>query len=168
MAKATWRPPDGGLISSEDVHGTNVYGIGDEAIGEIDHLLIEKVSGRVAYAVMSFGGFLGLAHSHYPIPWSALKYDIALQGYRTGITEAQLKTPPPSATILGLIETGRPELISTTAHPRTGVHESNSDERTCNGDRWNNNEALPKGSFGGARARVWRRRSGQQLLAVVV
>ena len=44
---------------------------------EIDHLLIEKVSGRVAYAVMSFGGFLGLAHSHYPIPWSALKYDTA-------------------------------------------------------------------------------------------
>src|SRR3546814_6047908 len=47
------------LISSEDVQGTEVYGVGDEAIGEIDHLLIEKVSGRVAYAVMSFGGFLG-------------------------------------------------------------------------------------------------------------
>ena len=121
MAKATAHP-DRRLISSEDVQGTNVYGIGDEAIGEIDHLLIEKMSGRVAYAVMSFGGFLGLAHSHYPIPWSALKYDTALQGYRTGITEAQLKDAPPSATIPGPIETGRPELISTTAHPRTGVH----------------------------------------------
>ena len=93
MAKATAHP-DRRLISSEDVQGTNVYGIGDEAIGEIDHLLIEKMSGRVAYAVMSFGGFLGLAHSHYPIPWSALKYDTALQGYRTGITEAQLKDAP--------------------------------------------------------------------------
>jgi hypothetical protein len=72
MAQATAHP-DRRLISSEDVQGTNVYGIGDEAIGEIDHLLIEKISGRVAYAVMSFGGFLGLAHSHYPIPWSALK-----------------------------------------------------------------------------------------------
>ena len=68
--------------------------IGDEAIGEIDHLLIEKISGRVAYAIMSFGGFLGLAHSHYPIPWSALKYDNTLQGYRTEITEAQLKDAP--------------------------------------------------------------------------
>jgi PRC-barrel domain protein len=48
------------------------YGAGDEAIGEIDHLLIEKLSGRVTYAVMSFGGF-GLGHSHYPIPWAALK-----------------------------------------------------------------------------------------------
>ena len=47
MAKATAHP-DRRLISSEDVHGTNVYGIGDEAIGEIDHLLIEKVSGRVS------------------------------------------------------------------------------------------------------------------------
>jgi PRC-barrel domain len=53
--------PDHRLISSEDVHCTDVYGIGEEAIGEIDHLLIEKLSGRVAYAVMSFGGFLGLA-----------------------------------------------------------------------------------------------------------
>ena len=44
-------------------------------------------------AVMSVGGFLGLAHNHYPIPWSALKYDTALQGYRTGVTEGQLKAP---------------------------------------------------------------------------
>jgi hypothetical protein len=63
-------------------------------IGEIDHLLIEKISGRVSYAVMSFGGFLGLGHSHYPIPWSALKYDTALNGYRTGITESQLRDAP--------------------------------------------------------------------------
>jgi hypothetical protein len=40
-------------------------------IGEIDHLIIDKLSGRVAYAVMSFGGFMGLGHSHYPIPWGA-------------------------------------------------------------------------------------------------
>ena len=93
MAKATAHP-DRSLISSEDVEGTEVYGAGDEAIGEIDHLLIEKVSGRVAYAVMSFGGFLGLAHSHYPIPWSALTYDTNLEGFRTNITEEQLRDAP--------------------------------------------------------------------------
>jgi PRC-barrel domain len=93
LAQATAHA-DRSLISSEDVVGTDVYGVGDEAIGEVDHLLIEKVSGRVAYAVMSFGGFLGLAHSHYPIPWSALKYDTALGGFRTGITESQLKDAP--------------------------------------------------------------------------
>ena len=93
MTQATAHP-DHRLISSEDVQGTDVYGIGAETIGQIDHLLIEKISGRVAYAVMNFGGFLGLAHNHYPIPWSALKYDTALQGYRTGITEGQLKDAP--------------------------------------------------------------------------
>ena len=67
MTQATAHP-DHRLISSEDVQGTDVYGIGAETIGQIDHLLIEKISGRVAYAVMNFGGFLGLAHNHYPIP----------------------------------------------------------------------------------------------------
>src|SRR4029079_13300742 len=93
MAKATAHP-DRRLISSEDVQGTEVYGAGDQALGEIDHLLIEKVSGRVPYAVMSFGGFLGLGHSHYPIPWAALKYDTNLGGYRTSITEGQVRDAP--------------------------------------------------------------------------
>ncbi len=93
MAKATSHP-DHRLISSEDVEGTNVYGAGNKSIGEIDHLLIDKPSGRVAYAVMSFGGFLGLAHSHYPIPWTALQFDTTLNGYRTNITEAQLRDAP--------------------------------------------------------------------------
>jgi hypothetical protein len=57
MSKATAHP-DHRLISSDDVIGTDVYGLTDETIGQIDHLLIEKVSGRIAYAVMSFGAFL--------------------------------------------------------------------------------------------------------------
>jgi hypothetical protein len=93
MTKATAHP-DRRLISSESVHGTDVYSTENHAIGQIDHLLIEKVSGRVVYAVMSFGGFLGLAHSHYPIPWSALNYDRELGGYRTRITESQLRDMP--------------------------------------------------------------------------
>lgn len=93
MARSTAHP-DRRLISSEDVQGTDVIGAEDEVIGEIDHLLIEKLSGRVAYAVMSFGGILGLAHSHYPIPWTALTYDLKQGGYRTGITEEQLRNAP--------------------------------------------------------------------------
>lgn len=82
------------LISSDNVHGTNVYGAGDAKVGEIDHLMIDKISGRVTYAVMTFGGFLGLGESQYPVPWNALKYDPALGGYRTGITEEQLRDAP--------------------------------------------------------------------------
>ena len=93
MARSTAHP-DHQLISSEEVEGTNVYDTQGTSIGEIAHLMIDKVSGRVTYAVMSFGGFLGLGHSHYPVPWSALKYDTNLGGYVTGITEAQLKDAP--------------------------------------------------------------------------
>lgn len=82
------------LISSEDVQGTDVYGPDGSSIGSIDHLMIEKVSGRVAYAVMSFGGFLGMADNYYPVPWSALSYDTSLGGYRTNITEDQLRNAP--------------------------------------------------------------------------
>jgi sporulation protein YlmC with PRC-barrel domain len=93
MARATAHP-DHHLVSSEDVEGTHVYGPDGTKIGEIDHLMIDKESGRITYAVISFGGFLGLGHSHYPVPWSALKYDRKLMGYVTGITQEQLKDAP--------------------------------------------------------------------------
>jgi sporulation protein YlmC with PRC-barrel domain len=82
------------LVSSEDVEGTNVYDAKGEKIGDIDHLIIDKKSGKVTYAVMSFGGFLSLGENHYPLPWDALKYDSDLDGYRTDITEEQLQNAP--------------------------------------------------------------------------
>jgi hypothetical protein len=93
MASATAHP-NHNLISSEDVEGTAVYDMKGSQIGEIDHLMIDKISGRVTYAVMSFGGFLGLGHSHYPIPWGALTYDTNWGGYVTSVTERQLKDAP--------------------------------------------------------------------------
>ena len=82
------------LISSEDVQGTNVYGPDMKKIGEVDHMMIDKQSGKVTYAVMSFGGFLGLGHSHYPLPWGALKYNTEAGGYQISVSEAQLKDAP--------------------------------------------------------------------------
>lgn len=82
------------LISSNRVQGTEVYGPSGEHVGEIDHLMIERVSGRVAYAVMSFGGFLGMGKDFYPIPWNALSYDTTLDGYRTEITREQVEGAP--------------------------------------------------------------------------
>jgi sporulation protein YlmC with PRC-barrel domain len=93
MARATAHP-NHRCISSNDVQGTEVYGADGKHIGEVDHLIIDKMSGRVAYGVISFGGFMGLGHSHYPIPWSALTYDTQLGGFRTNITEQQLRDMP--------------------------------------------------------------------------
>ena len=83
------------LIASDRVEGTPVYrsdGIG--RIGTIQRLMIDKLSGEVAYAVMTFGGFLGLGERHFPIPWSALRYDPKSGGYVTDITAEQIKTAP--------------------------------------------------------------------------
>jgi len=82
------------LIESDRVEGTNVYDPNGTHIGSIKRLMIEKVSGRVAYAVMSFGGFLGIGEEEHAIPWGKLVYDTSLGGYRTDVTEEQLRGAP--------------------------------------------------------------------------
>lgn len=81
-------------ISSTDVNGTVVYGIDGSKVGDIDHLMIDKVSGKVTYAVMGFGGFLGLGEDHYPIPWQKLTYDTDKGGFVTDISPEQLEGAP--------------------------------------------------------------------------
>jgi hypothetical protein len=82
------------LIGSDKVEGTAVYGADSQKIGSIERVMIDKMSGKVSYAVLSFGGFLGIGDDHYPLPWPSLKYDTALGGYVTGITEDQLRGAP--------------------------------------------------------------------------
>lgn len=82
------------LIDSDRVNGTRVYSTDGEHVGDIDHLMIDKESGNVAYAVMSFGGFLGMGTEQHPIPWPRLKYDTQLGGYVTGITREDLDSAP--------------------------------------------------------------------------
>jgi hypothetical protein len=82
------------LIGSDKVDGTTVYGANDRKIGSVERVMIDKISGKVAYAVISFGGFLGMGEDYYPMPWANLKYDTNLGGYRVAVTEDQLKGAP--------------------------------------------------------------------------
>lgn len=82
------------LIGSDKVQGTAVYGADGEKIGSIERVMIEKVSGRVSYAVLSFGGFLGIGDDYYPLPWPSLKYNVELGGYQTMITNDQVQNAP--------------------------------------------------------------------------
>ena len=82
------------LIESNRVEGIPVYSLQGKHVGTIHHLIIEKVSGRVVYAVMSFGGFLGIGSHTHTIPWEKLKYDIPLGGFRTDITPEELTSAP--------------------------------------------------------------------------
>jgi hypothetical protein len=82
------------LIESDRVEGTTVYDPRGNNVGSIKRLMIEKVSGKVAYAVMSFDTFLGMGGREHTIPWNKLDYDTSLGGYRTDITEEQLRGAP--------------------------------------------------------------------------
>lgn len=95
--QATQQSTDGRLIDSSRVEGTAVYDIRGNHIGTVKRLVIEKISGRVVYAVISFGGFLGLGANEYTLPWSKLDYDTSLGGYRTDVSEQQLTGAPPFA-----------------------------------------------------------------------
>ena len=86
-----WKIESRNLIGSDKVEGTAVYGANNEKIGSIERVMIDKMTGEVLNAVLAFGGFLGLGNDHYPIPWASLKYDTSLGGYRTAVTEQQLK-----------------------------------------------------------------------------
>ena len=88
------RPETVSLIGSDKVEGTAVYGADDRKIGSVQRVMIDKISGKVAYAVMSFGGFLGMGEDFYPLPWASLTYDTRLEGYRVAVTEDQLKGAP--------------------------------------------------------------------------
>jgi len=82
------------LISSDKVEGTKVYSSDGEDLGYISHLMIGKRSGRVEYAVMNFGSFLGMGGSHHPLPWDALDYDIGRGGYVVSIDKDKLRQAP--------------------------------------------------------------------------
>jgi len=84
----------GNLIGSDKVEGTAVYSADRNKIGSIERVMIDKLSGKVSYAVLSFGGFLGIGDDYYPLPWQSLKYDTSLGGYVTGVTESQLQGAP--------------------------------------------------------------------------
>jgi hypothetical protein len=82
------------LIGSDKVEGTAVYGADGQKIGKIERVMLDKVSGKVAYAVLSFGGFMGMGEEYYPVPWSTLKYDTSLGGYRVNLTKDKLEKAP--------------------------------------------------------------------------
>jgi hypothetical protein len=82
------------LIGSDKVEGTAVYRSNGEKVGQIARVMIDKVSGKVAYAVMSFGGFMGIGEDYHPLPWSLLTYNPRLEGYEVNVSEQQLKGAP--------------------------------------------------------------------------
>ncbi len=84
----------GSLIAAGKVDGTTVYNTKGEKLGNVDDIMLDKVSGRAIYAVMSFGGFLGMGESQHPLPWSQLKYDTGMGGYVVNLDKKKLEAAP--------------------------------------------------------------------------
>jgi hypothetical protein len=82
------------LISSRRVEGTPVYNRAGDKLGTIHSVMIEKLSGQVAYALMSFGGFLGVGGKVHPVPWAMLDYDPDRDGYVVDLTREKLEEAP--------------------------------------------------------------------------
>jgi len=74
------------MITSSRVEGQPVFSTAGEKLGRIADLILDKVTGRTAYALMAFDGFLGVGERYYPVPWSLLDYDPDRSGYVVPLT----------------------------------------------------------------------------------
>ena len=84
----------GSLIAAEKVIDTNVYNPQGEKLGDVDDLMIDKLSGRVTYAVLTYGGFLGVGDKKFPLPWSVLTYDTNQGGFVINLDKETLRNAP--------------------------------------------------------------------------
>lgn len=82
------------LISSSRVEGTPVYNLEGEKLGTVDSVMIDRETGQVVYAVMAFGGFLGMGEKRHPMPWKTMIYDKAREGYVVSLSREELETAP--------------------------------------------------------------------------
>ena len=94
MAEEMTKVTSGTLIAAGKVEGTHIYNLQGEKLGTVDDIMIDKVSGKAIYAIMSFGGFLGIGEKYHPLPWSTLKYDERQGGYVVNLDKEMLENAP--------------------------------------------------------------------------
>jgi sporulation protein YlmC with PRC-barrel domain len=81
-------------IRAKKVIGTTVKDTAGNKIGQIEDVVLDKLSNNIMFAVVGFGGFLGMAEKYHPIPWSALDYDERENAYVVSYSKEQLKAAP--------------------------------------------------------------------------
>ena len=94
MANTTATEETDRLIPSNKVEGTSVYNRGGDKLGSVYNFMVDKRSGKVEHAVMSFGGFLGIGEEYHPLPWDQLNYDTDKGGYVVDLDKSKLEGAP--------------------------------------------------------------------------
>lgn len=82
------------VMAADTLEGDEVRNPAGEDLGTIDHIMIDVPTGRVAYAVLSFGGFLGLGDKLFAVPWHALRLDPVQKCFILETTKERLKQAP--------------------------------------------------------------------------
>ncbi|NMG68002.1 PRC-barrel domain containing protein [Azoarcus indigens] len=90
----TPRGPGPDVMAASTLQGDAVVNADGEDLGKIKEIMIDVPSGRVAYAVLSSGGFLGLGDKLYAIPWMALTLDIGRKCFVLDVDAERLKNAP--------------------------------------------------------------------------
>jgi sporulation protein YlmC with PRC-barrel domain len=81
-------------IRAKKVLGTNVKDASGKKIGEIEDVVLDKQSNSILFAVVGFGGFLGVKEKYHPIPWASLDYNEGENSYVVDYTKEQLQAAP--------------------------------------------------------------------------
>ena len=81
-------------IRAKTVIGTSVKDTTGDKIGHIEDIVLDKLSNNIVFAIVGFGGFLGMGEKYHPIPWSSLKYDESEGSYIVSFSKEQLKAAP--------------------------------------------------------------------------
>jgi hypothetical protein len=82
------------MIAASKVKGIHVFNTSGDALGSVHELMLEKKSGQLAYAVVSFGGFLGIGQKYHPLPWSELTYSNQFGGFVVDLERILLEDAP--------------------------------------------------------------------------
>jgi sporulation protein YlmC with PRC-barrel domain len=83
-----------GAIRATKVIGTSVYNPSGDKIGKVEDVVLDKTSNNIMFAVVGFGGFLGMNEKFHPLPWSTLDYQKGRDGYVVNMTKEQLQAAP--------------------------------------------------------------------------
>jgi len=82
------------VMDADTLIGDNVVNAAGEDLGEIKAIMLDVTSGRIAYAVLSFGGFLGMGNKLFAIPWSALTLDTREKRFILNTAKERLENAP--------------------------------------------------------------------------
>src|SRR5450631_4094889 len=94
MYKNTEGGPGPSLMGADTLIGNDVYNAAGESLGTIKEFMIDMSSGRISYAVLSFGGFLGMGDRLFAVPWQALQLDTANRRFTLNVNRDKLKNAP--------------------------------------------------------------------------